>query len=113
MRLTISLDADKIIMKMLNISQVKCTNCGRESQFISRALKVCLDCIRKDFKKLIPHLEKVHAKTREGFHLPLKPPRDPQGVKCNLCVNECQIPEGEKGFCGLRENGGGTGRKKF
>ena len=38
------------------------------------------------------------------FDLSTKPPKDQNGVQCNLCVNECKIPEGERGFCGLRRN---------
>ena len=25
-------------------------------------------------------------------------------MRCPLCVNDCRIPEGQRGFCGLREN---------
>jgi pyruvate formate lyase activating enzyme len=82
----------------------KCINCGKESKLISEALEVCLDCIRKDFGKVLPHIQKVHAKSRLEFDLPTKPPKDPQGVQCNFCVNECSIPEGGRGYCGLREN---------
>jgi pyruvate formate lyase activating enzyme len=28
----------------------------------------------------------------------------PQGLRCNLCVNECRIPEDGLGYCGLRRN---------
>jgi pyruvate formate lyase activating enzyme len=41
------------------------------------------------------------------FDLPAKPPKDPSGVSCNLCVNECVIPEGQRGYCGLRKDRGG------
>ena len=32
------------------------------------------------------------------------PPKNPDGIPCNLCSNTCRICEGEKGFCGLRSN---------
>lgn len=84
---------------------VKCiTHCGKESKLISKALEVCLDCIRKDFEKVLPRIQRVHAKSRMEFGLPTEPPKDPQGVQCNFCVNECKIPEGKRGYCGLREN---------
>ena len=82
----------------------KCINCGKESQLISKVLEVCLDCIRKNFEKVLPRIQRVHAKSRMEFDLPITPPKDRQGVQCNLCVNECRIPEGERGYCGLREN---------
>ncbi|NIS75591.1 MAG: radical SAM protein, partial [Deltaproteobacteria bacterium] len=28
----------------------------------------------------------------------------PEGVPCTICVNECRISEGERGYCGLRTN---------
>ena len=82
----------------------KCINCGKQSKLISKALSVCLDCIREDFEKVLPHLQKVHAKSRMEFDLPTQPPKDPQGVQCNFCVNECKIPQGKRGYCGLRGN---------
>lgn len=82
----------------------KCVNCGKRSNLISGSLGVCLDCIRKDFSKVFPHIQRVHVKSRMEFDLPTEPPKDPQGVVCNLCVNQCKIPEGGKGYCGLRKN---------
>lgn len=82
----------------------KCKNCGKESELISKTLEVCLDCIRKDFEKVLPRIQRVHAKSRMEFDLPTIPPKDPQGVQCNFCVNECRISEGKRGYCGLREN---------
>lgn len=85
----------------------KCINCKKESKLISKALEVCLDCIREDFDRVLPHIQRAHAKSRMEFDLPTTPPKDTQGVQCNLCVNECRIPEGKRGYCGLRENKGG------
>ncbi len=85
----------------------KCINCGRESKLISLSLELCIDCIRNDFEKVLPHINKVHSKTKKRFDLPSFPPKDPDGIKCDFCVNECQIPEGETGYCGLRKNVGG------
>jgi pyruvate formate lyase activating enzyme len=49
----------------------------------------------------------AQAETRKKFDLPEEPPREPDGVRCPLCVNECRIGEGKRGFCGLRENKNG------
>ena len=74
----------------------KCRLCGRDG--VSSALSVCVDCIREKGISL----EKVHEKIRED--LTPKPPHTQNGVRCNLCSNECVMGEGEKSFCGLREN---------
>lgn len=54
---------------------------------------------------------KSHEESRKVFHLPPRPPKDPAGVLCNICVNECRIPEGGLSYCGLRtvRNGKLTG----
>lgn len=85
----------------------RCINCGKESRLISKPLEVCLDCIRDDFAKVLPHIREVHNRTRQRFGLPLSPPKDEHGIKCDLCVNECQIPLGKTGYCGLRKNENG------
>lgn len=81
-----------------------CLNCRRKSNLISRTLGVCLECIRKDFKSVSEYIKEAHRKTRTDFNLPKEPPKDPDGISCRLCVNECQIPKEEKGYCGLRKN---------
>jgi pyruvate formate lyase activating enzyme len=42
-----------------------------------------------------------------SFGLPEKPPGNKDGVQCNICINQCRIGEGEKGYCGLRDNRNG------
>ncbi len=39
--------------------------------------------------------------------MPADPPHTPEGRSCSLCARECNIPEGDTGYCGLRkvENG--------
>jgi pyruvate formate lyase activating enzyme len=53
------------------------------------------------------HLAAVHRGTRGAFGLPVRPPDASTGVACRGCVNACRIPEGERGYCGSRENVGG------
>ncbi len=81
-----------------------CQNCGRESPLISRALGLCLDCIRKDFTQVLPLIEKTHSRAREPFDLPHKPPKAEKGRSCHLCANECRVPPDSRGYCGLRTN---------
>jgi pyruvate formate lyase activating enzyme len=84
-----------------------CRICNESSPDTSGALGVCLACIRKTPRAALSHAMEVHRESRKAFGLPEAPPRDPQGVSCAICVNECQIPEGGWGYCGLRKNFGG------
>jgi len=45
----------------------------------------------------------AHAAARRLFGLPERPPRTDGGRRCGLCVQDCLIGEGERGYCGLRE----------
>lgn len=82
----------------------QCVICGKSSHVISRALNLCLDCIRGNPEQAIEIIEDAHATSRNPFGLPLRPPRDTNGIPCNICVNECRIPEDQLGYCGLRKN---------
>jgi len=48
-----------------------------------------------------------HAALRRRWDLPPKPPDDPEGLACDLCVNACRVGQGEVGYCGVRRNVGG------
>ncbi len=85
----------------------KCIHCGKESNLISEPLSLCVQCIREDFKEVLPQIKKVHHWTRRRFNLPLEPPKAAGGIPCGICANHCQIPEGEMGYCGLRKNQAG------
>ncbi|MGB9803469.1 radical SAM protein [Desulfofundulus sp.] len=88
------------------LREVTCRGCGRTSTAISAALQFCADCIRKKPEEALPWIKKVHFESRRQFNLPASAPRAANGVKCNLCVNECVIPPGERGYCGLKANEG-------
>ena len=45
---------------------------------------------------------RAHAVARERFGLPTAAPRAADGRHCGLCVQDCVIAEGERGYCGLR-----------
>jgi len=83
---------------------MECANCKKESPLIAESLAVCSECIRQDFNRVLPLIEKAHKISRNEFHLPEAVPRDKAGVKCTICANECEIPEGGFGYCGLRTN---------
>lgn len=79
-----------------------CALCGSQSRLISQTLGVCKDCIRTRAEECLRIAASVHGETRQAFDLPASPPRTTGGVRCVLCARECQIGEGERGYCGLR-----------
>ncbi len=85
----------------------QCQLCRNVSSDISEALGVCLRCIRQRPQEAIEIAGRAHCTSRTAFDLPVEPPKDPDGVQCNLCVNECRIPENGWGYCGLRKNKAG------
>ncbi|MDY6855254.1 MAG: radical SAM protein [Thermodesulfobacteriota bacterium] len=85
----------------------RCLNCGKESRLITRSFMTCVACIREEFEKVRPRIEEAHSRSREAFLIPSKAPRKTDGVKCTICASECMIPDGKRGFCGLRQNQNG------
>lgn len=88
----------------LHVKKVRCEICGKSSELISRKLKVCIDCIKDRFEEALPLIREVHRESRKQFNLPSESPKYSKGVRCGLCVNDCRIPVGERGYCGLRTN---------
>ena len=86
---------------------VRCHLCNLSSTFISKELGVCSNCLKKRPEDALPLAMEAHRKSRSAYHLPEAAPKNDQGISCHLCVNECRIPEGGLGFCGLRRNQGG------
>lgn len=87
--------------------RTRCEVCGKESMNISAMLRVCARCVRDRFEEAKPYIEAAHAEVRKRYGLPPRAPRDPNGTICGGCGNDCQIPIGGKGFCGIVENVGG------
>lgn len=83
--------------------EVACDICGRSSSKISKALKICGDCIKNTPERALAIAKEVHRESRRSFGLVPEPPKGP-GVRCRLCANGCSIPEGKLGYCGLRKN---------
>ncbi len=81
-----------------------CRFCGTTSRVVSDRLGVCVRCIRQRWDEVRSHIKGVHAETRRAFGLPEEPPRDPEGVPCELCFHRCRIPPGKTGYCGVRQN---------
>ncbi|MCS7106098.1 MAG: radical SAM protein [Candidatus Aenigmarchaeota archaeon] len=83
-----------------------CKICKKESEVISSFLGLCRECILKE-KKALEIAKKAHEISRKKFGLTPFVPKDEKGLKCFGCGNECKIPEGSKGYCGLVENRNG------
>jgi pyruvate formate lyase activating enzyme len=84
-----------------------CRVCGESSSLTAGWLGVCLRCIREHPDRALSVADEAHARARRLFGLPERPPRAEEGHRCGLCVQDCAIGEGERGFCGLREVSGG------
>jgi pyruvate formate lyase activating enzyme len=85
----------------------ECTLCHWQSDRISAALGLCAACILTDTPPARARAAAVHARSRAQFDLPPQPPRAPQGVRCNRCVNACRLDDGQVGYCGVRRHDGG------
>lgn len=79
-----------------------CQHCHKREITISDRIGACADCIRRRSREIWPGLRKAHAQSRKVYGLPLEPPCDENGLTCPLCMHGCKIPEGGRGFCGLR-----------
>ncbi len=80
-----------------------CQLCGEQSHLIAAYLGLCLACIRERPEAALAVAEDAHAAARRDFDLPPRPPQAEDGHRCGLCVQDCIVGEGERGFCGLRE----------
>ena len=85
----------------------RCLTCGKEGVLISDGVGVCGDCLRSGSTEALTVVSEKHRSYRTKHGLPAYTPRSANSVKCNLCVRECQIEEGKRGFCGIRTNKAG------
>lgn len=85
----------------------QCLVCRRQVPLLARALQVCPVCLKRFPGEAWPYVAAAHRLAREGYGLPGEAPQGTPGIRCTLCFHECLIPEGEQGYCGLRENQGG------
>ncbi len=81
----------------------KCLVCGRESLLISDSLGVCRECLLSKPEKSLEAVRVRRASWRRRWGLPPNPPRK-GGLKCKLCVNECELSIVDKGYCGVVAN---------
>ena len=67
-----------------------CATCGKPR--VAKIIGYCIDCLRrlKDKSKL----ENIHIEPRLRFQLPIRPPRNRNGITCRYCANRCQMTPG-------------------
>ncbi len=85
-------------------SESECLLCGYRSRLLSDIIGVCVGCLRERGEEALRIVEGRHEEVRRSFGLPPRPPRDPNGIPCNLCECRCRIPEGGYGYCGIWRN---------
>jgi pyruvate formate lyase activating enzyme len=98
--------------------EAECALCGTKSLLVSKAVGVCAGCLRSRPQEALKVVRARRAEWRKQVGLPEQPPRHPEGLPCGICVNECRIPSGGRGFCGVWRNSGGrlepiTGRGRL
>lgn len=80
-----------------------CRLCDGGSCLIAGQLGLCLPCIREHPQEALDIAAGVHAAARREFDLPESAPHTEGGHRCGLCIQDCVIGEGERGYCGLRQ----------
>ncbi|ADM28208.1 Radical SAM domain protein [Ignisphaera aggregans DSM 17230] len=85
-----------------------CRLCNRSSITISSSINVCVNCLREKPVEALNIAMEIHRRYRAFLGLPIEPPRDVNGVKCRICVNECSIPKDSVGYCGVWRNSNGV-----
>lgn len=82
---------------------IECQICHKQVP-ISKVLPVCITCLREKVEAAEELIRKAHDWRTNLFGLPSNPPRARDGVICSICANNCSIPLGAQGYCGLRWN---------
>lgn len=83
-------------------SDLKCQVCRNTVSGMGSSVGVCPECITGRWEESRHHLTAVHAESREPFRLPVRPPANPEGLECNLCMHRCRMGPNESGYCGIR-----------
>lgn len=77
-----------------------CELCGSSSKTISNTIGVCANCLRSCGEKSLEVARRAHRDYRASMKLPLAVPRHGE-TTCRICINECSISEGSRGYCGF------------
>lgn len=80
-----------------------CPACENATEYLSDAIGECPECAAGN--EAPSHRNRLsHENSRSPYGLPFPVPRDASGARCRLCGSLCEMAEGGRGFCGLREN---------
>ncbi|MEM4035751.1 MAG: radical SAM protein [Fervidicoccaceae archaeon] len=85
-----------------------CLSCGKLSRLVSSSVGACYACLVSRPGEALSAAARSRERWRESAGLPPTPPRNRGGPRCAVCVNECSIPEGGLGFCGVWAKRGGA-----
>jgi pyruvate formate lyase activating enzyme len=80
----------------------RCLLCGEILGEVARTIGVCPSCVRTRPEESRERIERIHAESREMFGLPARPPANPEGIDCKLCLHRCRPGKTQKGYCGVR-----------
>jgi hypothetical protein len=83
---------------------IKCQEC--QINPAAKFIGICVECLRKVSNSEL--LRNIHKSVRERFDIPNLPPYAKAGIRYPLCANNCQMGNGDIGFCGLHYNKAGT-----
>ncbi len=79
----------------------KCLLCGAKSKVISDVIGVCSKCLRERPKEALSYAKRNHWRYD---YLRVTSSDSVKYLKCGLCINECLIPNGGRGRCGVWVN---------
>lgn len=83
-------------------SQPQCSLCGHSNPPVTALLSACAKCLQQQPQRTQASVRSAQHVSRQEFGLPPAPLLAGDGT-CPLCINACQMAEGECGFCSLRE----------
>jgi pyruvate formate lyase activating enzyme len=67
-----------------------------------------VSCLRSKPNEVETIIQNAHKWRSYLFDLPETVPQAKSGIECRVCANECRIPIGSLGYCGLRSNQNGS-----
>ena len=99
------------ILPNIMVIMTSCLLCQQKNG-LSEVLPVCVSCLRSSTDESAEIVQNAHKWRSYLFELPEEIPKADEGIQCKICANECKIPSGSVGYCGLRENRNGRLEQK-
>ncbi len=92
-------------------TMTRCVICQQKTG-LAEVLPVCASCIRSAPDEIKEIVQNAHKWRSYLFELPETIPQMKNGIRCKICANQCRIPPGALGYCGLRSNQKGRFEQK-